>query len=123
MTVRGSSASPRELEGHPSETETLLWRKANASGAAGCVEVAWRTARASGSGNCVEVGWRKASTSAADCVEVRPGLHRSGGDCVFVRDSKDKSGPVLVFTAHEWACFLDAVRKGEFDYLVAQSDR
>jgi hypothetical protein len=27
----------------------------------------------------------------------------------------DPAGRVLVYDRHEWACFLDGVRKGEFD--------
>jgi len=55
--------------------------------------------------------WRKSQKSASNggCVEVADlGRH------VAVRDSKDPSGPVLVFTPHEWECFLDGARKGEF---------
>lgn len=59
--------------------------------------------------------WRKATASGGSggggCVEVR------GSDLVEVRDSKDPDGPVLRFTPHEWACFLDGARKGEFDDL------
>ncbi|MET8142533.1 DUF397 domain-containing protein [Sphaerisporangium sp. NPDC005288] len=59
--------------------------------------------------------WHKATASGdqvgSGCVEVAtnmPGV-------VVVRDSKDPGGPVLVFTPHEWACFLDGATKGEFD--------
>jgi Domain of unknown function (DUF397) len=55
----------------------------------------WRKGRESGNNGCVEVAF----------VE--------GG--VAVRDSKDRSGPVLLFTAHEWAAFLNGVRNGDFD--------
>jgi hypothetical protein len=59
--------------------------------------------------------WRKATASSADgCVEVAP--LQTGG--VAVRDSKDPSGPVLLYTPHEWACFLDGAKKGEFDHLA-----
>ncbi len=57
--------------------------------------------------------WFKASASesATGCVEI---AHLADGR-VGVRDSKDRSLPPHVFTAHEWACFLDGVRNGEFD--------
>jgi hypothetical protein len=45
------------------------------------------------------------------CVEVAfiPGK-------VGVRDSKAHGdGPVLSFTSHEWQCFIDGVKTGEFD--------
>lgn len=44
------------------------------------------------------------------CVEVA--FHHGK---VGVRDSKDNgAGPVLGFTEHEWACFLDGAARGEF---------
>jgi hypothetical protein len=60
--------------------------------------LAWQKARASGGGGCVELA-------------PLP----DGG--VAVRDSKDTDGPILSFTPHEWACFLDGMAKGEFDHL------
>ena len=58
------------------------------------------------------LAWRTATRSnAGNCVEVAP-LH----DGVAVRDSKDPAGPILVYTADEWAAFLDGARKGEFDF-------
>jgi Domain of unknown function (DUF397) len=56
--------------------------------------------------------FRKADTSNNHgCVEVAfiPQM-------VGVRDSKAHGdGPVLSFTSHEWQCFIDGVKKGEFD--------
>jgi len=55
--------------------------------------------------------WHKSSQSGMNgCVEVA-----FVEDKVGVRDSKDRGGPLLVFTTHEWAAFLDGVRNGEFD--------
>ncbi len=34
---------------------------------------------------------------------------------VLMRVAGDRSGRVLVYDRHEWECFLDGVRKGEFD--------
>ena len=55
--------------------------------------------------------WRKSAKSEASggCVEV---AHI--GEHVALRDSKNPAGPALVFTAHEWECFLDGAEKGEF---------
>jgi hypothetical protein len=36
-------------------------------------------------------------------------------DWVLMRVSDDPEGRVLVFDRHEWDCFLDGARKGEFD--------
>jgi hypothetical protein len=55
--------------------------------------------------------WRKSNKSANNggCVEVA-----DLGEAVAVRDSKNPDGGVLVFTPHEWDCFLDGAEKGEF---------
>jgi hypothetical protein len=57
--------------------------------------------------------WFKASASDAanGCVEVA----FIGGGAVALRDSKDPDKPAHIYTAHEWACFLDGARRGEFD--------
>jgi hypothetical protein len=58
--------------------------------------------------------WHKSTRSGGnggDCVEVAvnlPGI-------VAVRDSKDRAAGTLVFTASQWAAFLDGVRGGDFD--------
>jgi hypothetical protein len=52
-----------------------------------------------------------ASDSANGCVEIA--YLPDGG--VALGDTKDPGSPVHVFTAYEWACFLDGARKGEFD--------
>ena len=60
-----------------------------------------------------ETGWRKAAASDANsgCVEI---AFLADGR-VGVRDSKDPGKLALAFTAHEWACFLDGAKAGEFD--------
>jgi hypothetical protein len=37
------------------------------------------------------------------------------GHWVLMRVAGDPEGRVLVFDQHEWECFLDGARKGEFD--------
>lgn len=57
--------------------------------------------------------WFKAAASGGangGCVEV---AHIDGHTAV--RDSKDPKGHVLVFTPHEWTCFLDGAVIGEFN--------
>jgi hypothetical protein len=39
----------------------------------------------------------------------------AGGQWVLVRVAGDHKERVLVFDRHEWECFLDGARKGEFD--------
>jgi hypothetical protein len=38
-----------------------------------------------------------------------------GEDWVLMRVAGDPAGRVLVYDRHEWECFLDGVRNGEFD--------
>jgi hypothetical protein len=56
--------------------------------------------------------WFKASLSngSSGCVQV---AHLQ--EWTALRDSKDPGGPVHLFSPHEWDCFLDGVRGGEFD--------
>jgi hypothetical protein len=42
-------------------------------------------------------------------------------DWVLMRVAGDPDGRVLVFDRHEWKCFLDGARKGEFDDAAAFS--
>jgi hypothetical protein len=42
-----------------------------------------------------------------------------GADWVLMRVAGDPAGLVLVYDRHEWECFLDGVRNGEFDDAVA----
>jgi hypothetical protein len=59
--------------------------------------------------------WVKASASGpgGSCVEQRRHAGR-----VEVRDTKDPDGPVLRFTPAEFAAWLTAARRGEFDHLA-----
>lgn len=58
--------------------------------------------------------WVKATASSGNegCVEI---AHLDDGR-VALRDSKHPSVAPFVFTRHEWDCFLDGARKGEFDH-------
>ena len=38
-----------------------------------------------------------------------------GVQWVLMRVTGDPAGRVLVYDRHEWECFLDGVRNGEFD--------
>lgn len=59
------------------------------------------------------LSWFTATASGAtnSCVEV---AHLPGGG-VAVRDTKDRTRPPFLYTAREWACFLDGAKNGEFD--------
>jgi hypothetical protein len=57
------------------------------------------------------------SGAGGDAIEVafvrEPTL--VSGEWVLMRVTADPAGRVLVFDRHEWECFLDGARKGEFD--------
>lgn len=58
--------------------------------------------------------WFKATASTSSgsgCVET---AFLPDGR-VALRDSKDTGKAPHLFTRHEWDCFLDGVKKGEFD--------
>jgi hypothetical protein len=42
-------------------------------------------------------------------------LAGAAGEWVLMRVAGDPAGRVLVYDRDEWECFLDGVRKGEFD--------
>ena len=42
------------------------------------------------------------------------------GDWVLMRVAGDSDARILVFDRNEWVCFLDGVRKGEFDDGAAE---
>jgi len=52
---------------------------------------------------------------AIEVAFVRDG---AGADWVLMRVVGDPAGRVLVYDRNEWACFLDGVKKGEFDDAV-----
>ena len=61
------------------------------------------------------------SGDGADAIEVafvRDGALISGV-WVLMRVAADPADRVLVFDRHEWECFLDGARKGEFDITSA----
>ncbi len=48
-------------------------------------------------------------------IAIVPGSAGGGGEWVLMRVTGDSSSRVLVYDRHEWECFLDGVRQGEFD--------
>jgi len=64
--------------------------------------------------------WRRSGEGdgAIDVAMVtEPG--RQGAGWVLMRVAGDPAGRVLVYDRHEWECFLDGVRNGEFDDAAA----
>src|ERR1039457_5922440 len=59
-------------------------------------------------------GDRGGGTGAMEVAFVaEPGAGRT--EWVLMRVGGDPAGRVLVYDRHEWECFLDGVRGGEFD--------
>ena len=60
-----------------------------------------------------DVAWFKATASSANggCLEA---AFLPGGR-VAIRDNEDLGNPPFVVSRHVWECWLDGVKKGEFD--------
>ena len=65
------------------------------------------------------LSWRR-SGEGDGAIEVAFTGHLDGaaGEWVLMRVVGDPAGRVLVYDRYEWECFLDGVRKGEFDDAV-----
>ena len=48
-------------------------------------------------------------------VAIVAGPSGAGGEWVLMRVAGDGDGRILVYDRHEWECFVDGARKGEFD--------
>ena len=62
------------------------------------------------------LSWQR-SGEGEGAIEVAFTGRRGGsaGEWVLMRVVGDPAERVLVYDRHEWECFLDGVRKGEFD--------
>ena len=62
-------------------------------------------------------GTRTGPGAGAEAIEVAFVRESTlvSGEWVLMRVTADPVGRVLVFDRHEWECFLDGARKGEFD--------
>jgi len=47
-------------------------------------------------------------------IEVAITPRAGGGNWVLLRVTGDPAGRILVYDDHEWECFLDGAREGEF---------
>ncbi len=64
------------------------------------------------------LNWRRpggVGSGGAGDIEVAVARADGGGSWVLMRVAGDPVGRVLVYDQHEWECFLDGVRNGEFD--------
>ncbi|MFI6348583.1 DUF397 domain-containing protein [Streptomyces sp. NPDC050560] len=62
-------------------------------------------------------GWHKpwSGTNGGSCVEAK----RLPDGGVALRQSTDPQGPALVYTRNEMVTFLEGVKSGEADFLIA----
>jgi hypothetical protein len=77
----------------------------------------WRQSAGTGSG--ADLGAPGVAGSDPDlspgAIEVAVAERHGDQTWVLVRVARDPAGRVLVYDQHEWECFLDGVRNGEFD--------
>jgi hypothetical protein len=60
--------------------------------------------------------WRRSGEGEGNLeVAIVPDPAGGGGEWVLMRLTGSPNERVLVYDRHEWECFLDGVRKGEFD--------
>lgn len=61
--------------------------------------------------------WRRSAggEGALEVAVVTQAGTGTRGEWVLMRVAGDPSGRVLVYDRNEWECFLDGIRKGEFD--------
>jgi hypothetical protein len=57
----------------------------------------------------------RALAAAPATATTAPGAAAEHAEYVLMRVAGDPAGRVLVYDRHEWECFLDGVRGGEFD--------
>lgn len=72
----------------------------------------WR--RSGDRDGAIEIAFVVAHALAAAAVAA-PGTVSEHTEYVLMRVAGDPAGRVLVYDRHEWECFLDGVRNGEFD--------
>ena len=79
------------------------------------IDLAAQAWHRSGSGDgAIEVAFAHAAAAPADPAPADP------AEWVLMRVAGDQEQRVLVFDRHEWECFLDGARKGEFDDAAGQ---
>jgi hypothetical protein len=91
-----------------------LWH--GSGSAAGAIEVAFaRAAKA----DPAKADPAKADPAKADPAAADRPDPAGRAEWVLMRVTDDPEQRVLVFDRHEWECFLDGARKGEFDDAAA----
>ena len=73
----------------------------------------WR--RSGDRDGAIEIAFVPAHALAPGPAAAAPGAAGEHTEYVLMRVAGDPAGRVLVYDRHEWECFLDGVRGGEFD--------
>jgi hypothetical protein len=73
----------------------------------------WR--RSGDRDGAIEIAFVSAHALAIHAATATPGPAAERTEYVLMRVAGDPAGRVLVYDRHEWECFLDGVRGGEFD--------
>jgi hypothetical protein len=97
------------------EVATQRWERSGTGD--GSIEIAFPEAPIP---EAVVLGTGVPGTGAPGPAVPRTAVPESGrawerGDWVLMRVAGDPEARILVFDRNEWVCFLDGVRKGEFD--------
>ena len=90
-------------------------RPASRGELAGCAVTAKPTVEDLGIDVAAQDWQRSGEGDGAIEVAMVTGQGQPGVDWVLMRVAGDPGGRVLVYDRHEWECFLDGVRNGEFD--------
>jgi hypothetical protein len=92
-----------------------IWQRSGTG--AGAIEVAFARTPAS---SPAPASLPAATTPSA--LASSPAPATPSAEWVLMRVAGDLQQRVLVFDRHEWECFLDGARKGEFDAAAAPSE-
>ena len=65
--------------------------------------------------------WQRSGTGAGTIEIAFTRAPGDGQDWVLMRVTGDPGHRILVFDRHEWECFVDGARKGEFDDAAGTS--
>ncbi len=80
------------------------------------IDLAAQAWHRSGHGDgAIEVAFARAGNRAGNTDQTDHKDHKDRAEWVLMRVTGDPEQRVLVFDRHEWECFLDGARKGEFD--------
>jgi hypothetical protein len=65
--------------------------------------------------------WQRSGTGDGTIEVAMVAAPDGAQEWVLMRVAGDAAGRVLVYDRHEWECFLDGVRGGEFDAAILET--